>query len=123
MINATRRMPHILFHLGPELPVLVIELSQWRELRQSLPFARPDLVMTSRCKGGADARLREKLSIRADFNDYLRMPEAECSRTDAVCALRPARTAAQDSWFLDINGDRHIFMESAFRIARDEGVR
>lgn len=123
MINATKRMPHILFHLGPELPVLVIDLSQWRELRQSLPFARPDLVMTSKCKAGADARLREKLSIRADFNDYLRVREAECSRTDAVCALRPARTAAQHSRFLDIVGDRHIFMESAFRIARDEGVR
>ena len=112
-----------MFHLGPELPVRLIDLSHWRELRQSLPFARPDLVMTSNCKGGADARSREKPSIRANFNDYLRVREAECSRADAVWALRPARTAAQHSGFLDIVGDRHIFMESAFRVARDEGVR
>jgi hypothetical protein len=81
-------MPHILFHLGPELPVLLIDLSQWRELRQSLPFARPDLIITSNCKAGADERLREKPSIREDSNDYLRVRDAGVQ--PHRCSLRTA---------------------------------
>ncbi len=51
---------------------------------------------------------------------------AECSRYDAVAALRrvePPRDFRSASRFLDIDGDRHIFMEQAGPIARDEGIR
>jgi len=48
---------------------------------------------------------------------------AECSRNDAVSALHPARPGRQHPWFLDIDGDRHIFLKQAGWIARDEGVR
>ena len=51
---------------------------------------------------------------------------AECSRNDAVPALHgvePPRDFRSASRFLDIDGDRHIFMEQAGPIARDEGIR